>query len=130
MPIFYLRLHRPALSREYGTSRFMVSLLLALIAATIYLGAMFIPAHLSNLNLHEAAEEIIRRGAQQKMSDADVLAQLHEKVLECGLPEKHTVYLWHEGKGLAALIVYTHSIRFPFYTYNWTVKLRVKDAGF
>jgi len=108
----------------------MFLLLLALMAALVYLVVMFIPAYLGNQNLQDAAEEIVRRGAQQKLSDADVCAQIHEKVREYGLPEDHHVDLWHEGKGMAALISYTHSIRFPFYTYKWDVKIRVKNIGF
>jgi hypothetical protein len=126
----YSRFHRPSLRRELGASRFTFLLLLALIAAPIYLVAMFIPAHLGNQHLHEAAEEIVRRGAQQNLSDADVRAQLHEKVREFGLPDNHHVDLWHEGKGLAARISYTHVIRFPFYMYQWPVEIRVKNIGF
>lgn len=130
MPILHPKLHRPVRRHQRGASRFMFSLLLALIAASIYLVAMLIPAYLGNENLHDAAEEIVRRGAHQKLSDADVRAQLHEKVRELGLPDKHNVELWHEGKGLAAHISYTHSIRFPFYTYKWDVDIRVKNLGF
>ena len=130
MPIFHPIHNRSALRREGGASRFMFLLLLALIAAAVYLMAVFIPAYLGNQNLHDAAEEIIRRGAQQNLSDADVRAQLHEKVREFGLPDNYHVELWHEGKGLGARIKYTHSIRFPFYNYQWPVEIQVKNIGF
>jgi hypothetical protein len=104
--------------------------LLALVAAIVYLAAIFIPAYLGNRSLEEAATEIIRRGAQQNLTDTDVKAQLAEKVREFGLPDKHDIDLWHEGKGLGARIRYTHEIKFPFYTYPWPVEIQVKDVGF
>ncbi|MFN0085433.1 MAG: hypothetical protein ACKVX9_08600 [Blastocatellia bacterium] len=117
-------------SRERGIGRFTFLLSLALAAAIVYLVAMFVPVYMGNQNLEEAATEIVRRGAQQNLSEADVRAQLHEKVREFGLPDDHKIELQREGKGLVANISYIHQIHFPFYTYNRPVVIRVKDLGF
>ena len=127
--IFSARPNRRA-ARERGIGRFVFLLMLALGAAIIYLVAMFVPVSMGNQNLQEAASEIVRRGAQQNLSEADVRAQLHEKVREFGLPEDHKIELWREGKGLVANISYIHQIHFPFYTYHRPVVIRVKDLGF
>lgn len=116
--------------RERGMGRFFFLLMLALAAAFIYLLASFIPVYLGNQGLEESATEIVRRGAQQKLSDADIRAQLHEKIRELGLPEDHKVELWHEGQGLVASISYTHLVHLPFYTYHRPIVIRVKDVGF
>jgi hypothetical protein len=125
-----MRLFHSTEHGERGTSRLGFIALLALSAALIYLVVTFAPAYLGNENLREAADEIVRRGALQKLDDTDVRAQLHEKVRELGLPDNHKVDLWHEGRGLAARISYQHVIRFPFYTYNWPVEILVRNVGF
>ncbi len=115
---------------ERGISRFVFLLSLALVAAIVYLAATFAPAYMSKQSMQAAAEEIVRRGAQQNLTDADIRAQLTEKVREFGLPEETKIELWHEGQGLAARISYQHRIRFPFITYNWPVEIRVSNVGF
>jgi hypothetical protein len=128
-------MHRPRskaldLNPETGASRIPFLLLLGLITLSVYLAAMIIPPYINNQSLTTAAEEIVKRGALQKLSDADVLAQLKEKAREYGVPDEHDIKLWHEGQGLAASIRYTHQIRFPFYTHPWPVDIRVKNVGF
>lgn len=115
---------------QRGTSRIPFLFMLALISAAIYLAANIIPAYINDQNLQTAADEIIRRGAQQELRDQDIRAQLHEKVREYGLPEDYKLEIWHEGKGLVSKIHYTHKIRLPFYTVNWPVEIRSKDIGF
>lgn len=116
--------------KQKGAGRLAFLFLLALVAAVVYVVAVFVPGYLAAQNMQETAAEIIHRGAAQKLSDADIRAQLHEKAREFGLPEDRRVELWHEGQGLVARISYTRSVTFPFYTYKWPTEIRVKDVGF
>jgi hypothetical protein len=118
------------LATRTGASRFPLLLLLAFTAAIVYLVAVFVPAYMGNQRMEEATTEIVHRGAAQNLSEADVRAQLQEKARELGLPEERRVEIWREGKAMTARITYTHLIRFPFYTYNWPVEIKVKDLGF
>ncbi len=118
------------LSSERGVSRFPFLLLLALTCAIIYLMAVSIPVYLGTRQMEEASAEIVHRGALQNLSEADVSAQLHEKAREFGLPENRRVELRRDGKKLTARISYTQAVRFPFYTYQWPVEIRVQDLGF
>jgi len=117
-------------SEKRGANQFAFLLLLALVAAIVYLVATFAPAYMGNQSLQSAADEIVRRGALQELSDTDVRAQLTEKIREFGLPAEHKIELRHEGKGMSARISYKHLIRFPFYTYNWPVEINAKNPGF
>jgi hypothetical protein len=120
--------HRGA--QELGAGRFAFLLLLAFSAAIIYLLVVFVPAYMGDQRMHEATEQILHRAATQNLSEADTRAQLHEKAREFGLPENPKVDIWREGKAMTALVAYTHLVRFPFYTYQWPVEIRVKDLGF
>jgi len=117
-------------SEKRGARRFAFLLLLALVAAIFYLGGTFAPAYMGKQNLQSAANEIIRRGAHQELTDTDVRAQLTEKIREFGLPDEHKIELWHEGKGMSARISYKHLVRLPFYTYPWPVEISAKNPGF
>jgi hypothetical protein len=116
------------LKRSSGKYGFI--LLLALVAAMAYLAATFVPTYLANRGMQEAADEIIRRGALQNLSDPDIRAQLNEKVREYGLPSDTRIELRHEGKGLKARIIYQQTIRFPFYNYPWPVEIQAQSIGF
>ncbi|MBL8172831.1 MAG: hypothetical protein JNJ50_32200 [Acidobacteria bacterium] len=115
---------------ERGASRFAFLLLLALTSAIVYVVAIFVPVYQGQQQMHTAAAEIVERGAKQNLTDADVRAQLHEKVRENGLPEDHTIELARDGRKLTASIKYTQFLRFPFYTYKWPVEIRVQDLGY
>ena len=116
-------------STERGAGRFSILLLLAFTAALVYVAAIFVPIYQGNQQMHAAATEILHRGALQNLKDDDVRAQLKEMAKQSGLPDDHNIELWREGRGLAAKISYRHNVRFPFYTYNWPVEIRVKDPG-
>src|SRR5262245_22747990 len=115
---------------ETGASRLPFLLLLGVITLSVYLAAMTIPTYINNQSLADDAQEIVKRGALQKLSDADIRAQLHEKAREYGAPPESKIDLWHEGQGLAARIQYTHYVKFPFYTHTWPVDIQVKNVGF
>ena len=117
-------------ARELGASRFSFLLLLAFTAAIFYLVVVFVPAYMGNQRMKEAAEQIVHRAATQNLSEADTLAQMHEKAREYGLPEEHNVDVRRDGKVMTASVTYTRLVRFPFYTYKWPVVIRVKDLGF
>jgi hypothetical protein len=116
-------------TQERGVSRFPFLLLLALTAAIVYIIAVFVPVYQGQQQMHAAAEEIVHRGARQKLSDDDVRAQLHEMAREHGLPEGRRIELWREGRTLTAQISYTQRVQFPFYKYEWPVQIRVQDFG-
>lgn len=114
---------------ERGAGRFMVLLLLAFTAALAYVIAIFVPIYQGNQQMQAATAEILHRGALQNLKDEDVRAQLKEMARESGLPDDHQIELWRDGRKLTAKINYKHHVRFPFYTYEWPVEIRVQDLG-
>ncbi len=122
-------LRRNARSVETGAGRFGILLLLAFTAALVYLVAIFVPIYQGNQQMHQAAAEILHRGAIQNLKDEDVRAQLKEKARECGLPENNQIELWREGRKLTTKISYKHQVRFPFFSYEWPFEIRVQDVG-
>lgn len=122
-----LRVDRTA---QRGASRFPFLVLLALTVAIVYLMIVFIPIYIGTRQMQEVTTEIVRRGALQNLSDSDVRAQLLEKSRELGLPDNRQIQLNRDGRKLTAKITYVHSVRFPFFTYDWPVEIRAQDLGF
>lgn len=122
-----LRVDRTA---QRGASRFPFLVLLALTVAIVYLMIVFIPIYIGTRQMQEVTTEIVRRGALQNLADSDVRAQLLEKSREFGLPDNQQIQLNRDGRKLTAKITYVHSVRFPFFTYDWPVEIRAQDLGF
>jgi hypothetical protein len=125
-----VRKSTPQNHSQLGASRFSFLLLLAFTAAVVYLVWAFVPAYMGNQRMEEAATAIVHRAATQNLDVKDAEAQLYEKAREFGLPESPGIKVWREGKGMKADITYTRLVSFPFYTYEWPVKIQVKDLGF
>lgn len=125
-----IRKPSPQNKSQLGASRFSLLLLLAFTAAVVYLVWAFVPAYMGNQRMEEAANDIVHRAAAQNLNVKDAEAQLHEKAREFGLPESPDIKVWREGKGMKAHINYTRLVNFPFYTYEWPVRIQVKDLGF
>lgn len=120
---------RRQIAMETGAGRFSVLLLLAFTAALVYVIAIFVPIYQGNQQMQSATAEILHRGALQNLKDDDVRAQLKEKARESGLPEDNRIELWRDGRKMTAKITYKNQIRFPFFTYDWPVEIRVQDVG-
>ena len=112
-----------------GSGRFAILLLMAFIAAMVYVIALFVPVYQGSQQMSGAASVIVRRGALLNLKEEEVRAQLKEQARQSGLPDDNRIELRRDGRKLMAKISYKNQIHFPFFTYDWPVEIRVQDLG-
>ncbi len=115
---------------ERGEGRLKFLLTLAVLALIIYAAMQFIPAYAYNLQMEDAARQIITQAALQNMREGEVRIRLVEKAIQYQLPDDTKIELARNGKRVSARITYTKLIRLPYYTYYWPFEIRVQETGF
>lgn len=119
----------PGYRRARGRVAISLLPLLALAAALVYLTVVTLPPYVAQLQMRRSAEEILRRGASQKLEVVDLRAQLLEKAREHGLPAETAIEVTRDGSIVTARIFYTREINLIFRTWPWVVEMSVVDRG-
>ena len=120
-------------NRRYRLARGRIGIsllpLLALAAAFVYLTVVTLPPYVAQLQMRRSTEEILRRGASQKLEVLDIRAQLLEKAREHGLPAETDIAVARDGSLVTARISYIRQINLIFRDWPWVVDMSVVDRG-
>ena len=117
--------------RERGGARLNLLLILAVIAALVYVGVQYVPAKYHAWAFEQFMEETVNRAVATGKPPAWVEHQLRQNFEDHQVPEDASVEVARDGKRLKASVRYTLpiSLLVTEYEYDFDMTVRSVVAG-
>ncbi|HLL76920.1 MAG TPA: hypothetical protein VK421_16820 [Pyrinomonadaceae bacterium] len=121
---------RPAAARagERGGARLKFLLVMAAIAALVYVGAQFVPAAYRAWAFERFVQDAVNNAAVANKPNAWVEQQLRKGFKEHGVPEDATLKVAREGGHITATVRYTRPISLLVTEYEYTFDTNARSV--
>ena len=98
-------------------ARWRIAAAVAVLAALLGFGALFLPIYVDNLKLQSYVSDLTRTLAQKPRSDQEIRADVVAKANQLNLPVKaDNVHVDHSPDGIRVGVRYFVRVNIPFYT--------------
>ena len=120
----------PARARERGGARLNFLLVMAGIAALVYVGAQYVPAAYRAWGFKRFMKDTVDQAATMNKPPEWVERRLRENFDEYVVPEDATVRVARDGKHMAASVRYTHPISLLVTEYEYDFDVNARSVAF